>query len=128
MKTKREKKNQDQCETTIFCRKCGKKLLNDSVFCDKCGCKVVDFNVDRPDQTSDLNDLKYETNEKVNKHNKGKIILFSILGVILVALVAAISIHLSNVYSNGRNEDETFNNNYSSNVNNPNKQELRLGA
>ena len=67
--------------------------------------------------------LKYETNEKVNKHNKGKIILFSILGVILVALVAAISIHLSNVYSNGRNEDETFNNNYSSNVNNPNKQE-----
>ena len=30
------------------------------------------------------------------------------LGVILVALVAAISIHLSNVYSNGRNEDETF--------------------
>ena len=30
-----------KAQETVFCRKCGTQLLNDSEFCHKCGCEKV---------------------------------------------------------------------------------------
>lgn len=44
----------------MFCKKCGKKIPDDSVFCKHCGCNVEDFEDDSEDIANEKNTLLQE--------------------------------------------------------------------
>ena len=89
----------------MFCRKCGKKILDDSVFCPGCGEKVMPE--DRPESDSPKEEIAQEQaaslekiqeekpNEKVEEDDKKdtKAIAWffvAVIGLFLLALICSV--------------------------------------
>ena len=48
----------------MFCRKCGKKISDDTEYCEKCGAKVVNVTESSTEKTS--KDMKKTNNKNIN--------------------------------------------------------------
>ena len=54
----------------MFCRKCGKKISDDTEYCEKCGAKVVNVTESSTEKTSkDMKKIRYSISDVVNKES-----------------------------------------------------------
>ncbi len=90
----------DTNHTSIFCIKCGNKLLPDSIFCEKCGTKTPLQNTIGPVIT------QKDTYKK--KPSKSTIILFSIIGILLISTILVAMFVISDRCKNDAFDDDSL--------------------
>ncbi|MGN0489829.1 MAG: Ig-like domain-containing protein [Ruminococcus sp.] len=67
------------------CRKCGAKLRSGQIFCSQCGTKAVN---DIPPNNNDIHNNSVNTATSKKKTSKKLIILFSVIGAVIIGVVA----------------------------------------
>ena len=76
----------------MYCRKCGKKLLDDDAFCSKCGAKVINDSPTLPTDNAPVVDVSSESStEEWLKYPVTRFVLCLLVFVLATILICALT-------------------------------------